>query len=204
MSISTDQMESMGLETEAASYADHEHINLAFNLSLPTGQQTDDTLALDPLADELDSNEVAELVYYSREVSNPAGQFEFGLGINVSEGDFVEQAGANNPTAFDISEDTGFSGGGAIYEEAGVLDYFEAPTKRGGVEGTLGLREIPFKELYNHGPFIDSTDDLDVHLEANNDTGADQNVGVKAQLVYETHEVAQGIPEFADPRRLMD
>jgi len=193
------------VETEMKSYADHEHINLSVSSNADSNTNPDSVFSVDPLAEELESNQVAELVYYRRNAVNSQGGFEFGLGFNVTSDDFVEQA-ASNQIEINVGDESGFSGGAiAIYEEPGIIDFFEAGTEQDDDQLiTQSQFELPIKELYNSGPFVDSTDNLDIHLEANNATGGTQNAAVQVQMVYEIHEVAQGVPRFSDPRRLME
>lgn len=195
MSVNIDEMG--GMETEASSYADHEVINLAIQTD---GSDFDEFLSVEPLDDELERNQVAELVYYERNAEVSFGNFEFGLGYNVSEEDFIEQAAANQT---DIQP----SGDGAqlaIYEEPGIIDYTEIGLADDATNETQ-RREYPIKELFNHGPFVDSTDNLDLHVEtASGGTGNAGDSSVQVQMIYAIHEVAQGVPQFSDPRRLMD
>jgi len=190
------------METEAESYADHEFINLALNTELADGETTDEVVSLDPTAQELEPNQVAELVYYRRNAQSNGASLEFGFGYNVAEQDFIEQAAANQT---DFTPDPNVSlSQGALYEEPGVIDFVEIPSAS-GQERNSDSREFAVKDKFNHGPFIDSTDDLDVHIEAANNTGVNGlNASVQVQAVYAIHEVAQGIPRFSDPRRLQD
>lgn len=196
MSISTDDID---METEAGPYSDHEHINLAFSRDVLDGTQFDSFNSFEPLAGELESNEVAELVFFRANYYAESGGYEFGVGFNVSDDDFLEQAPGNNPTA----QSGVFDGEGnvALYEEPGVIDFVSSGQQ--GDDRRIQLRtEIDYKDTYHSGPFIDSTDDLDLHVEANNGSGNPGTFEVQMQFVYKIHEVAQGIPQFANPMRL--
>jgi hypothetical protein len=202
MSISTDDMDDMP-QTEAGSYADHEHINLALTPRTGPGANADVFQDVEPLAGELESNQVAELVYYRRQITGNGGSFEFGLGFNVSDQDFVEQSAGNqtdlNLDAADEFENCPL----AIYEEPGIIDFY-ASGNRAAVEDRFNDEtEFAVKEIFENGPFIDSTDNLSLHLESNNNTAEDQNMQISVQMVFAIHEVAQGVPRFSDPRRLM-
>jgi hypothetical protein len=143
---------------------------------------------------------VAELVWYDRYLHVTRGVHELGVGFNVADQDFIEQAGANQK---DFEIDGASDSNVAIYEEPGIIDFIEHGDKANAPASDPVQRSVPFKELYNHGPFIDSTDDLDIHFEYSNQSGTSSQYGVQIQLVYAVHEVADGIPQFADPRRLM-
>lgn len=196
MSVNMDELET---QTEAESYADHEHINLAININNDAGQNPEIVKDVDPLADELEMNQVAELVDYRRLFRCSGSKFEIGLGYNLSKNDNVSQAAAN-VTDFDEPEFSAFVG--AIYDEPGVIDYFETANKNDNVNPEKERVERNIKDNFEHGPFIDSTDNLSIFVEGNNQTGNTQKASLQVQFVYQIHEVASGIPRFSDPRRM--
>lgn len=191
----------MEVQTEAAPYADHEHINIGITGQTDAGEMNDAFFSAEPLADELEPNQVAELVSFERSGRITGGQMEFGLGYNVSENDFIEQSGANQTTV--QVPDAADTGKVAVYEEPGIIDFYSIGSSELVGSGDPQLRQVDFKEKYENGPFIDSTDNLDFHIEYSNQTGNGQQYSVEIQMVYAVHEVAQGVPQFSDPRRLM-
>jgi len=203
MSVNRDEMD-MDIDNGAAPYSDHEHVNIGVALKADPGEQADTFNSVDPVAEELDSNEVAELIYYSHQINVTGGFLEYGLGFNVSDDDFVEQS-ANNQTTFNTG---GFSGSDAVavYEEPGIIAASALGDGDDVDDGSDGRYQISYRGTdspFSMGPFVDQTDDLDIHLEFSNQTNSDQTADLAIQLVYRIQEVAQGVPQFSDPRRLM-
>jgi hypothetical protein len=196
-------MDSNEVEVESgeAPYADHEHCNLSIGIAESSGSsEVDEFFSVDPVAEELDGNQVAELVLYDVNAHLDGGELEFGLGFNTGENEFLEQATGNNPLDFGIDSNTF---GGVYYEEPGIID-FQQFGGRDEVDANYVERQINYRERYSGGLFIDSTDELDIHIEVANQTGQNVSGEVHAQLVFAIHDVAQGIPQFANPSRLME
>lgn len=183
--------------TNEDSYADIEFINLVLQGEFGDGTNTDEVFRLDPLADELERNQIAELVYYRNDTRSEGGEIEIDVGFNVGNADFLTQAAGNNSSQIEQQSVVK----GALYDEAGVLDFYEEGDSGSSVDLHRD-KEIDFRDLFHDGPFIDSTDDLSVHIEVDNDSGNPVQASAKFQFGYVIHEVAQGVPRFSDPRSM--
>lgn len=180
---------------ESRTYADHEIVNLAVQSQDDT---TDDVYSLDPLAEELDRDQVAELVHYQRTATVENGGIEFGLGFNVGEADFVEQA-AGNQSSVDISDPGNIA---VIYDEAGVIDFLKMGAADRTADGIVDYRELNLREIYGEGPFVDATDDLSIHIESFTGGTSQESTGeVAVQMAFAVYDAPDGVPRFSNPLR---
>lgn len=189
---------------EEVQYGDHDVQVVA--LAGDTGSNTNEDvfLTFEPLGkfNGLDPDEVAELVYYERSLNYGAGAFEFGLGFNLSEDEFAEQAANNNPTGNDVRSEFDSLQATANYTEAGLIDFFsDDQSINNGSSDNPERVEYYFPDMFGSGPYIDQTDDISIHYEPSNNTGSTASVGVQIRMVWKVTKVEEGIPEFALPRR---
>jgi hypothetical protein len=194
MSLSEDDME---VEMDGKDpYSDHEHINLGFTANPDNNQEIE--LSLDPLDDELDGGQVAELVHYDRSLNVDKLGLEIGIGYNVAPEQFAAQS-AQFKTTEEFDNDAGKL---AIYEEPGIIDSISL--KAGDAATALQAeKHIDYLQRYDQGIFVDGTDDLSFFLEVEPEGNTDAFADGQLQFVYKIHEVAQGVPQFANPARLM-
>lgn len=215
----------MDMGAGGAEYADHE-VQVIFGKVVQEnvdGGENDTVIQFEPVSDRgLDSDELAELVGWRRNITAKIvqedeasqtfvgdGQIEVGLGINLTEGEFAEQSGRNFG-AREIQATADQTIVANNYSEPGVLDTHASSPTTGFISGTEGAggsgtnvtdTESQFYPDYlGSGPYVDRTDDITLHLEA-------QSVSVVGRIILEAHyilywnveEMPEGRASFARP-----
>jgi len=217
----------------ADEYADYFTQTITPQVIIDAGSSADIIESTEPVSQRgIDSDEIAELVAMSRvfhlqaedtqDVSAPGTlKGEVDLGINLSEGEFATQAGANNPTT-EVNDPDQVGGNFqpengdlfryANYEEPGVLDscfgsigsgFDDAATGKGGGTGGAATFErfINFRQNFGSGPYVDRTDDLTFHIEISLDNFDNGKGTVQAiyVLYWDVEQMPEGRASFARP-----
>jgi len=137
----------------------------------------------------LDPNEMAELVGFRANHSyEGTGTIEYGLGINMADDQFVEQANVNNTAIAREDSEVRI----VNYSEQGIIDFF----KSDGGQSTRESDMFNFRAELGTGPFIDANDDLTLHVENTAD-----NTDVHYVLYWDVFELPEGRSRFSLPQQ---
>ncbi len=213
-------------DSSGVEYADHDVQVLYFRAQNESGEtgQVDEVLQYDPVSERgLDNDELAELVGFRRtltiyvedEIDGPQSQpgnviGEFGFGINLTEQEFAEQGGQLAPNEdvdngtveqFNRSEPGVIDSLAPFVIRPGLAPAADATVSAGGNSQNLS-RTFFFPERLGSGPYIDSTDDLTLHVEAQKDNIVDAaQISVEGSMVlyWNVEEMPEGRASFSRP-----
>lgn len=186
--------------TDGVQYADHERQVIAVNLTLGAGEEADTDTDLDPVGERgIDPDEIAELVSIRRTAVSDGGEFEFDLGLNLGFDEYPTQAASNLQSGNQLEVIDGNPQGQELsnYSEIGALDSGNhcADGQRDEHQFSEYYENLP--ENYGSGPYVDATDNLSLHVEADNGTGSTRDYRLVYILTWNVEEADDRIPRFS-------